>query len=79
MSKGKIDDCEMQEAEAVKIKWGVNLKKREQNKKGEGFIFVDLKTGASGELSRKKYLDIKFITPTLEEREKNDMTYEKCQ
>jgi hypothetical protein len=25
----------MQEAEAVKSKWGVNLKKREQNKKGE--------------------------------------------
>jgi hypothetical protein len=56
---------------------GVNLKKREQNKKGEEFIFVDPKTGASGKLSRKKYLDMKFITPTLEEREKNDMTYEK--
>jgi ubiquitin C len=77
VEKGKIDDYEMQEAEAVKNKWGVNLKKREENKKGEEFIFVDPKTGASGELSRKKYLDMKFITPTLEEREKNTMTYEK--
>jgi hypothetical protein len=55
----------------------VNIKKREENKEGEEFIFVDPKTGASGELSRKKYLDMEFITPTLEEREKNDMTCEK--
>jgi hypothetical protein len=29
IEKGKIDDYEMQEAEAVKSKWGANLKKRE--------------------------------------------------
>jgi hypothetical protein len=77
IEKGKTDEYEMQDAEAVKRKRGVNLKKREQNKKGEEFIFVDLKTGALGKLSHKKYLDMKFITPTLEEREKNDMKYEK--
>jgi hypothetical protein len=38
--------------------------RREENKKGEESIFVNRKTGASGELSRKKYLDMKFITPT---------------
>jgi hypothetical protein len=77
IEKGKIDEYEMQDAEAVRSKWGVNLKKREQNKKGEEFIFVDPKTGASGEFSRKNFLDMKFITPTFEEGEKNDMTYEK--
>ena len=84
VTKPEVDDYELAEAEKVKSKWGVNLKKREKNKTGEEFIFVDLKTGATGELSRKKYIDMKFITPvtngkgeTLEEGEKESMIYEK--
>jgi hypothetical protein len=83
VTKPEVDDYELAEAEKVKSKWGVNLKKREKNKTGEEFIFVDLKTGATGELSRKKYIDMKFITPvtngkgeTLEEGEKESMIYE---
>jgi hypothetical protein len=83
VEKGEIDDYELAEAENVKNKWGVNLKKRGSNKMGEEFIFVDRKTGATGELSRKKYVDMKFITPvtngkdeTLEEVEKDSMMYE---
>ena len=80
----EVDDYEMQEAEKVKSMWGVNLKKREKNKAGEEFIFVDTKTGACGELSRKKYIDMGFIhlkmTPkgeTLEEEETDTMVYDK--
>jgi ubiquitin C len=84
VTKPEVDDYELAEAEKVKSKWGVNLKKREKNKTGEEFVFVDLKTGATGELSRKKYIDMKFITPvtngkgetTLEEGEKESMIYE---
>ena len=80
----EIEDYNV-EAEKLKSKWGVTLKKREKNKKGEELIFVDPKTGASGELARKKYLDMKFITPisdqkegeTLEEREKDTGMYDK--
>lgn len=84
VSATEVDDYDMQEAESVKSKWGVSLKKREKNKKGEEFIFIDPKSGASGELSRQKYIDMKFITPKvtgkveiLEECEKDTMVYEK--
>jgi len=85
VAKEDVEDYEMLEAEKVKNMWGVNLKKRERNKKGEEFVFVDLKTGACGELARKKYVDMNFITPvkddkgmdTLEEREKDFMAYDK--
>jgi len=81
----EVEDYELEEAEKVKSMWGVNLKKREKNKKGEEFLFVDPKTGACGELSRKKYVDNKFITPvpdrkggeTLEEREEDTMVYDR--
>jgi ubiquitin C len=76
-----VEDYELENAGGVASKWGVNLKKREKNKKGEEFLFVDPKTGATGELSRKKYVDMKFITPvtaeTIEESEKDTMKYEK--
>jgi ubiquitin-like protein Nedd8 len=80
-----IDDYEMQEAENVKNLWGVNLKKRQKNEKGEEFIFVDPKTGSTGELSRTKYLSSNFITPvvdakygdTLKEREQDTIMYDK--
>ena len=80
----EVDDYDMQEAEKVKSMWGVNLKKREKNKAGEEFIFVDSKSGACGELSRKKYIEMGFITPKqgpkgeyLEEQENETMVYEK--
>jgi ubiquitin C len=85
VTKMDVEDYELEEAEAVKSMWGVDLKKREKNKKGEEFLFVDPKTGACGELSRKKYLDMKFITPTtgrkgetLVEAETDSLMYDKC-
>ena len=80
----EVEDYEIAEKEEVKNKWGVQLKKRTKNKAGEEFIFIDSKTGACGELSRKKYLEMKFITPvpdkkggeTLAQREKDTMKYE---
>ena len=71
-----IDDYDIQEQEAVQNKWGVKLKKREKNKKGEEFIYVDVKTEACGELARKKYIDMGFITPDLDEREKDQQKYD---
>jgi len=56
------DGLELQEAENVKSKWGVTLKKREKNAKGEELMFVDLRTGALGELSRKKILEMGAMT-----------------
>jgi NADPH2:quinone reductase len=47
------DGLEMQEAENVKNLWGVKLKKRETNAKGEELLFVDPRSGALGEVSRK--------------------------
>jgi len=79
-----VDDYDMLEAEKVKSMWGVNLKKREKNKAGEEFIFIDTKTGACGELARKKYVDMGFITPKqgpkgelLAEQEDDNMVYDK--
>jgi hypothetical protein len=84
VQKLDIEDITLEEAEKVKSMWGVNLKKREKNKKGEEFIFVDPKTGACGELSRKKCVDIGFITvvtsgkdETLAQRETDTMLYDK--
>ena len=57
----EIEDYDLAEAESVKNKFGVQLKKRSKNKKGEEFLFVDAKTGACGELSRKKYVDSGFV------------------
>ncbi|CAB9516895.1 Polyubiquitin (Fragment) [Seminavis robusta] len=76
----EVQEYDLEEAEKVKGVFGVSLKKREKNKAGEEFLFVDPKTGASGELSRKKYIDMKFITPdgdTIKEREKDTMQYDK--
>jgi len=75
-----VEDYELEEAEKVQGVFGVKLKKREKNKKGEEFIFVDPRTGASGELSRKKYIDSNFITlsgHTIEERETDNLKYDK--
>jgi hypothetical protein len=81
----EIEDLGVAEAEEIKGKWGVSLKKVQKNKKGEEFIFVDPKTGAYGELSRAKYLGSKFITithdrkegETLAEREQDAVEYDK--
>ena len=85
VAKEDVEDYEMAEAEKVKNMWGVNLKKRERNKKGQEFLFFDPKTGACGELTRKKYLDSGFITvvtddkgkETLAERETDGMQYDR--
>ena len=84
VEKLDVEDYELEEAEKVQNMWGVKLKKREKNKKGEELIFVDPKTGACGELSRKKCIELKVITPvkngkheTLEEAEKDTMIYDK--
>ena len=76
----EVDDYDLEEAEKVKGVWGVSLKKREKNKKGEEFLYIDPKTNNCGELSRKKYIDSKFITLTgdsIAEAEKDTMTYDK--
>ncbi|CAB9504336.1 furan-3-one reductase [Seminavis robusta] len=56
------DGLEVQEAENVKNLWGVSLKKREKNVKGEELLFVDLRTGALGELARKKFIELGALT-----------------
>ena len=53
---------DISEAENVKNMWGVSLKKREKNKEGEEFMFVDARFGCVGELSRKKSLEKGIIT-----------------
>mmetsp|Transcript_17796 Transcript_17796/g.33786 ORF Transcript_17796/g.33786 Transcript_17796/m.33786 type:complete len:2165 (-) Transcript_17796:45-6539(-) len=68
VEKLDVEDYDVAEAEKVKGIWGVSLKKREKNKKGEELIYIDAKTGASGELSRKKYLENGFITPVMTEK-----------
>lgn len=81
----QVDDYELEEAAKVASMWGVSLKKREKNKKGEELLFVDPKTGACGELSRSKALEQEWITPvvlgngieTLVERETDTMLYDK--
>ena len=60
------------------------LKKTQKNKRGEEFIFVDIKTGAVGLADRTKAMEKKFITPvghgkteTLKEAEQNTRIYDK--
>jgi hypothetical protein len=74
-----------QEKESVRDIWGVSLKAREQNEKGEELYFVDVQTGAAGELLRNQYIQMNFITPfaaaenkeELKEAEKDPVTYDK--
>mmetsp|Transcript_14773 Transcript_14773/g.27992 ORF Transcript_14773/g.27992 Transcript_14773/m.27992 type:complete len:552 (-) Transcript_14773:60-1715(-) len=61
-AKDYQDGLELQEAENVKSMWGVQLKKREKNAKGEELLFVDLRTSAIGELSRKKCIELRGMT-----------------
>eukprot|EP00934_Nitzschia_sp_Nitz4_P000475 Nitzschia sp. Nitz4//scaffold71_size96697//4727//10756//NITZ4_004685-RA/size96697-processed-gene-0.125-mRNA-1//-1//CDS//3329557217//475//frame0 len=61
VEKVEVEDYDLAEAENVKSKWGVQLKKTQKAKKGDEFIFVDVKTGAVGLLDRKKCIDMKFI------------------
>lgn len=79
----EVEDYDLEEAEAVKNKWGVTLKKREKNKAGEELIFVDPKSGSTGELSRKKFISENLITPvstgndeTIKEAEKDTQMYD---
>lgn len=84
VEKTDVENYEVTDAARVKDMWGVDLKKREKNKKGEELIYIDPNTGAAGELSRKKCIDMKFITPvatqkgeTLKENENDHMKYDK--
>jgi hypothetical protein len=57
------DGIEMQEAENVKNLWGVQLKKREKNAKGEELLFLDPRGGGMvGELSRKACISAGILT-----------------
>lgn len=58
------------DAEKIQNMWGVKLRKTPKNKKGEEFIFVDQKTGAFGELSRKMFLERGLLTETQDENGK---------
>ena len=51
-----LDEVKLTDADKVANLWGVALKKRPKNKKGEELIFIDPKSGATGELARKTIL-----------------------
>jgi len=80
----EIDDYKLDDN--VSNMWGVKLKSRGKKDENSMFIFVDPDTGATGELSRKKCVEMKFITPvpasgkspeTIVEGEKNPIKYER--
>jgi hypothetical protein len=84
VQKTEVDDVDLAESAKVASVWGISLKKRPKNKKGEEFVFIDPKTNACGELARKKFIDQGFITletndegkEVLHEAEKNNVEYE---
>jgi hypothetical protein len=83
VEKTDVEDYDVQEAEAVKNKWGVSLKKTQKSQRGTEFIFVDVRTEGVGYLDRKKLMDMKFIKPiglgkneTLEQAEKDQQRYD---
>jgi hypothetical protein len=83
VEKTDVEDYDVQEAEAVKNKWGVSLKKTTKSQRGTEFIFVDVRTEGVGYLDRQKLMDMKFIKPigfgkneTLEQAEKNQQRYD---
>ena len=58
------------EAEKIKDIWGVQLKKRTKNKKGEEFLLVDEKTNAICEVSRFSSIEKGAITVDKDENGK---------
>ena len=56
------DGLEMQEAANVQNLWGVKLKKRTKNAKGEELLFVDPLNGVLGEVSRVDCVAHGFLT-----------------
>lgn len=84
VEKIEVEDYDLEEAENVKNKWGVQLRKTQKNRRGSEFFFVDIKTGHVGVLDRMSMIDKKFITPlgfgkseTLEEGEKDAQRYDR--
>jgi hypothetical protein len=84
VEKVEIKDYDLKEAEQVKSKWGVQLKKTEKNKRGDELIYVDLRTGGFGLVDRKAATEKDFITvivhgkdETLKQAEHNTRTYDK--
>jgi hypothetical protein len=65
-SKNTFDEEEVnmggENAAKIANMWGVQLKKTPKNKKGEEFIFLDQRTSAYGEISRKNCIDKEMIT-----------------
>jgi Ubiquitin family len=84
VEKIDVEDYDLEEAEAVKSKWGVQLKKTQKNTRGSELLFVDIKHGTFGFLDRKKMEEeIKLVTPvgqgkdaTIQEAEKDAQKYD---
>lgn len=69
------DGIDMQEAENVKNLWGVQLKKREKNAKGEELLFVDPRLQVMGECLRKQFIEKGGMT-VIKDDEGNDIIEE---
>jgi hypothetical protein len=61
------DEVGITEMEKVQNMWGVKLRKTPKNVKGEELLFVDQKTGAYGELSRKSCMEREMLTEVKDE------------
>lgn len=84
VEKIDVEDYDLEEAAAVKSKWGVQLKKTQKNQRGSELLFVDAKYSAVGFLDRQKMMEIKLVTPsghgkdaTLQEAENDAQQYDK--
>jgi hypothetical protein len=62
------DEVGISEFEKVQNMWGVKLKKTPKNVKGEELIFVDQKSGAFGELSRRSCLERDLLSEVKDEQ-----------
>jgi NADPH2:quinone reductase len=62
------DGLDMQEAANVKNLWGVELKKRTKNAKGEELLFLDASSGALGEVSRKTCMNAGLLVLESDEQ-----------
>lgn len=84
VEKIEVEDYDLEEAEQVKSKWGVQLKKTQKNKRGNELIYVDIKSGGFGLADRTKATEVGFITvvgqgkdETLKQAEHNTRIYDK--
>jgi hypothetical protein len=61
------EGVDVSEMEKIKNMWGVKLKKTPKNEKGEELVFLDQKTCAFGELSRRTFMEKELLTETKDE------------